>query len=308
MTVWKKEIIDGDLEERIQNEYKKLLSVGKSGEEAEKLLADYFHSIFSGDELIMGRFWMTLALYEWKFGRLTGNADRNARQWASYPWCNISKKALENLLNTLDAPMPQKKKFRLPSYISHCPWPIGSLLAYRIISSEQPHVTKSAFYGKYVLLRIIQINKIPVTRLAPNDAWNERMLVGLYNWIGDSIPDPKIADSLQFTAVSIQNPMLPVTAFGNIPVIKSDVETSQIQQLLKQTTQPRIETCCDLDWKCVKGIKTADVFTYLGCDPAFTGKGSDFFRTNASDYAMCHSLPFDAVLVNRFTQLEEEQK
>jgi len=306
VTAWRKEIIDGDIEERIHREYRNLLSVGKSSEEAEELLEDYFHSQLSGDELIMGRFWMTLALYEWKFGRLTENADRNARQWASYPWSNISKKALENLLNTLNAPMPQKKKVRLPSYISHCPWPVGSLLAYRIISSEHPHVTKSAFYGKYVLLRIIQINKIPVTGLAPNDAWNERMLVGLYNWIGDSIPNSKIADSLQFTPISIQKPMLPATAFGNIPMIKSNAETSQIQQLLVQTTQPRIETCCDLDWKCIKGIKTADVFTYLGCDPVFTGKDSDFFRTNVSDYAMCHSLPFDAVLVNRFTQLEEE--
>jgi len=63
VTAWRKEIIDGDIEERIHREYRNLLSVGKSSEEAEELLEDYFHSQLSGDELIMGRFWMTLALY-----------------------------------------------------------------------------------------------------------------------------------------------------------------------------------------------------------------------------------------------------
>lgn len=306
MAIWKKEIINADLGEKIRSEYRKLLSVGKSDEEAENLIVDYFRGQLLDDKLTMGRFWMALALYEWEFGRLTENADRNARQWACFPWDNISKTALETLVNTLDAPLPPKKKVRIPSYVSHCPWPVGSLLAYRIISAKHPYVTESPFYEKYVLLRIIQIKKIPVTRLAPNDAWNERMLVGLYHWIGDSIPDPKIIDDLQFTAISVQEPSLPVSAFCNTPTIQKVAQTPQFQQILALTTQPRIETCCDLDWSCVRGIKSKDVFTYLGCDPSFAQEVSPFFKTGITDYAMSHSIPFDAVLVNRFSQLAKE--
>ena len=305
MASWEKAIIDCDLGEWVRREYGNLLCVGKSGEEAEALLVDYFSS-HPNDELTIGRFWMILALCEWKLGRLTPNADENARQWANYPWNSISKTALDSLVRTLDTPMPSRKKVRIPSYISHCPWPVGTLLAYRIISSDHPHVTNSVFYGKYVLLRVIQIKKIPVSKLAPDDAWGERMLVGLYNWIGDSIPSPKIVDNLQFTAVSEQNPMLPISAFRNTPMIQNAADTTQLHQLLVRTTQPRIETCCDLDWKCVKGIKTTDVFTRLGCDPSFEQKVLPFFQTGISDYAMCHSIPFDAVLVNRFTQLAEK--
>lgn len=304
---WKKEIIDSVLADRVRHEYRNLLSVGKTGEEAEKILVDHFSCQLIDDELSMGKIWMILALYEWEFGRLTQNADQKARQWAVYPWDNVSRTALDNLLNTLDIPMPSQKKVRLPSYISHCPWPVGALLAYRIISSKHPHVTNSMFYGKYVLLRIIEIKKNPVTRLAPDDAWDERMLVGLYNWIGDTIPDPDIVDNLQFTAVSVQEPMLQTVPHQNTPMMQSAANIPMLHQVLQKITQPRIETCCDLDWKCVKGIKQEDVFTYLGCDPSFVHKESPFFQTGLTDYAMCHSLPFDAVLVNRFTQLAKEQ-
>ena len=100
--------------------------------------------------------------------------------------------------------------------------------------------------------------------------------------------------------------MLPISAFRNPPMIQNTVDTTQLHQLLAQTTQPRIETCCDLDWKCVKGIKTTDVFTSLGFDPSFEQKVLPFFQTGIGEYAMCHSIPFDAVLVNRFSQLAEE--
>ena len=304
MTSWKKEITSIDPDEQLKREYRNLLSVGKSGEQAESLLIDCFYDRFSESDSVKGRFWLALALYEWEFGRLTQRADCNARLWITYPWDNISKTALDNLLKTLDSPMPPKKKVRLPQYVSHCPWPEGSILAYRIVSSSHPHVTHSPFYGKYVLLRIIQIIRHPITRLAPNDAWTESMLVGLYNWIGDSIPDPKIVDQLQFTPISVQKPMLSTSVYQRISSIQGTAGTTQLQQLLARTIQLRIETCCDLDWKCIKGIDPADVFTYLGCNPTFVQQES-FFQTSIGDYAMCHSIPFDAVLVNRFNQLAD---
>jgi hypothetical protein len=99
--------------------------------------------------------------------------------------------------------------------------------------------------------------------------------------------------------------MLPTSVYQRISSIQGTAGTTQLQQLLERTTQLRIETCCDLDWKCIKGIDPADVFTYLGCNPTFVQQES-FFQTSIGDYAMCHSIPFDAVLVNRFNQLAEE--
>ena len=251
MKPWRKEIINGDLGERVVREYRMLLSAKKEDEEAERLLVEYILDKLP-DELSVGRFWMMLGLCEWEFGRLTENAQNHARQWAMYPWDSISKEALQALLNTLETPMPPRKKVRLPSYISHCPWSVGSLLAYRIVSSEHPHVTQSPFYRKYVLLRIIQIKKIPITYLDPDAAWDECMLVGLYNWIGDSVPDPQIVNDLQFTAVSVQQPSLPVHSLLNCSkMLGTTVNEQQMQHMIEQLTKPRIETCADLAWRCV---------------------------------------------------------
>ena len=119
------------------------------------------------------------------------------------------------------------------------------------------------------------------------------------------IPDPQIAGNLQFTAVSVVEPTLSASILQDISSVPDEVVTRQMQQIMERATQPRIETCCDLDWKCVKGIKSEDVFTYLGCDLSFQQDINPFFKTDICDYAMCHSLPFDAVLVNRFTQLKK---
>jgi hypothetical protein len=200
--------------------------------------------------------------------------------------------------------MPEEKRIRPPSYISHCPWPVGSLLAYRIISSDHPHVTQSPFYGKYVLLRIIMIKRHPISKLAPDAGWNESMLVGLYDWIGETIPDPGIANNLSFTAISINEPMLSLPVLQSLQIdAKTDRSVGIMQQFIHRTTVQQIETCCDLSWQCVKGVRRDDVFTFIECDSTFKNNISPFFKTNSTEYSLCHSIPFDSVLVNRFQQL-----
>lgn len=308
MAKWETEIFRGDFTERVKREYRKLLSVNIDGEEAEHLLVKHFQSHFVADASTEGRFWMALGLCEWQSGRLTQTAKENAKKWIVLPGNNISAFALQSLLDTLDTPMPPPKKVRPPSYVSHCPWPVGSLLAYRIISSAHPHVTQSPFYGKYVLLRIVKLKRIPITELAPNAGWDERMLVGLYNWLGDSIPQPDIVQNLDFTAISVQEPSLNASVFqGLLDLQLSDEMNGHLQQIIAATTTQRIETCCDLGWHCLRGINRKDVFTYLACDPSYEREISPFFKTNITDYSMCHSIPFDAVLVNRFNQLTQQK-
>ncbi len=308
MKKWETEILRSDLAETIKREYRNLLSVKKSGEDAETILLNHFKELIESDDAIAGRFWMALGLCEWQAGRLTRKAKENAQYWATKQWESIPPSALRSLSATMDAPMPPRKNIRLPAYVSHCPWPVGSLLAYRIISSKHPHVMKSLFYGKYVLLRIIQIKRNPITQLAPNDGWDERMLVGLYDWIGDSIPSPQIVEGLNFTPIAIIKSEFGPSLFHRLQTQALSAQGDvMLQETINRLTATRIETCCDLDWKCAKGINPKDVFTYLGCDPSY-GDGVDpFFKTGITEYAMCHSLPFDGVLVNRFSQLSQDE-
>lgn len=309
MAKWEAEIFCGDIEEKVKNEYMKLLSVNINGEEAEHLLVKHFESHLGENAFAEARFWMALGLCEWQSGQLTQTAKKNAQKWAVLPGNDISSSARQSLVDTLDTPMPPPKRVRPPAYVSRCPWPVGSLLAYRIISSNHPHVTQSPFYGKYVLLRIIKIKRIPITKLAPYAGWDERMLVGLYNWLGDSIPQPDIVHNLAFTAISVQAPSIKASAYKEYQLTQQSAEIdNQMQQLIAATTTQRIETCCDLDWNCLKRVKQNDVFTYLTCDSSYEREILPFFKTNITDYSMCNSIPFDAVLVNRFYQLTEHKR
>ena len=306
MAKWETEVLRGDIEQRVKGEYKKLLSVNISSDDAEQILVKHFESYFGADEFTEGRFWMALSLCEWQSGRLTQTAKKNAQKWAVLSGNNISPSARQSLLDTLNTPMPPPKKVRPPAYVSHCPWPVGSLLAYRISCSDHPHVTKSPFFGKYVLLRIVKINRIPITNLAPSAGWDERMLVGLYNWFGDSVPHPDVIHNLEYTAISVESPSLPTSIFQSFQFPDRSAEFGDLlQQIIPKTTTQRTETCCDLDWKCPKRVNRNDVFTYLTCDPSYEREIPLFFKTNVTDYSMCNCVPFDAVLVNRFYQLTE---
>ena len=130
------------------------------------------------------------------------------------------------------------------------------------------------------------------------------MLVGLYNWIGDKIPEPEIADSLEFTSI-YEGP-----SFINKSTIQSaisrDLDENDYEHyihLLETVTPPRVETCCCLDWKCLNGIRADEVFTYLGRDEKFDRGLPEFFNTDFSAYRFAHSVPFDTMLADRFDQL-----
>jgi len=298
------EFVQDDLLQRIKHEYKTLLSAKVSDIDAERLIIAHFSDLTLRDGISECHIWLALAQCEWELGRLSPFVKEKAYASIKSNSTMFSSNSSNQLLAALDAPMPPKKKIRSPSYISHCPWPVGSLLAYRIISSTHPNVTQSPFYEHYVLLRIVQIKRHPISRIVPDAAWNESMLVGLYDWIGKAIPDPSIANNLSFTAISINEPILEPSALDSVPIdVNSDDAKNLKQQFIHTLTKQRIETCCDLSWKCVKRIRRDDVFTYLACDPTFQTNFSSFFKTNITDYSMCHSVPFDAVLVNRFSQL-----
>ena len=71
MGAWGPSIFSDDLAADIRREYNILLSVGKTSEEAEKMLIDYYSSLLNCNDPDEDVFWFALALCEWKKGRLS---------------------------------------------------------------------------------------------------------------------------------------------------------------------------------------------------------------------------------------------
>ena len=301
MTRWKSEIYRNDHAQRIKSEYRKLLSVKVSDAEAEKLCLDYaMHDAvpFSWDE---GCVWLALALSEWEEGRLTEHTKAQALKWIHTPNAPIHAYTLEQLESTLLSPAPLPKRIKPPSGLRKCPFPVGSLLAYRMISNSD--LADTPFWGKYVLLRVIKIIKTPVSFLAPDACFNESMLVGLYNWIGDSIPEPSIVKKLNFTYIVASETSDVPNVFLQMVQDISDIDLlpeALLNEVKNSLTNSPIETCCCLDWICAKGIDSKKVFTLLVCDDSNDYLLSPFFDTKITSYSFAHSIPFDIMLKNRF--------
>ena len=302
MASWQADIYRGEWAQLVKKEYRSLLEVKKSDEEAERMIIEYCMQKIRPGSINEARMWLALALREWEFGRLSDLVKQKALSYLSAPVDHVDAGSCRILEATLNSPMPERKKIRLPSWVKRCPYKVGSLLAYRIISSTA--MESSFYWKKYVLLRVIKIDRSPVTYLAPEAGWNESMLVGLYDWWGDEIPDPAIAESLEFTPIEISGPSLPKIAFNFVDRTVLDKHMCDLLDgMIKNVTSPRVETCCDLSWTCSPGISKKEVFTYLGCDERFQEGVSDFFKTKITEYSLSHSIPFDATLVRRFTQL-----
>ena len=62
MGAWGTAIFSDDLAEDIRSEYNALLSIGKDGHQAEKMLIDYYSDILNKDSDDEPVFWFALAL------------------------------------------------------------------------------------------------------------------------------------------------------------------------------------------------------------------------------------------------------
>lgn len=301
MDKWKPEVYRHDRAKRVKTEYQKLLSVKVCPEEAERRSFEYATEGADRNSWDAGRVWLALALREWELGRLSEKAKAQALKWIHMPGATVSMEALRQLEITLLSPAPSPKRIAPPRGIRKCPYPVGSLLAYRMISS--PQLSGTPFQGKYVLLRVIKINRTPVTPLAPDACWNESMLVGLYDWIGDAIPDPGIVHQLRFTPIVLHEPEKQAPDRNRILHHLPEELSGELRDAAEHfMTRAEAETCCCLDWICAKGIDSNEVFTFMGCDDRFATHLSPFFDTAITAYSFAHSIPFDVMLKNRFEQ------
>lgn len=310
MGAWGTSIFSDDMALDIRREYSILLSVGKENNEIEKMLKDYYSCVLNNGGPDEDVFWFVLALCEWKKGRLSSDVKakalsaldggRDLERWntpGNKKNYEKRKRVLEELRAIILSPMPPAKAIRKPT-VHHCPWKVGSLLAYRIIANKEL-LSNHPCYGKYVLLRVIKVDKHPVSKLFDTDYYDETMLVGLYGWIGDSIPNPEIVSSLEFIPIADYIPQMPnneidISLLNGLP----EEPRKRVEQAIKAAFRRRIETCAQLDWLPIRN-RTGDI-TYLDCDESFQEHIPDFFNTSITSYSMTGFFAFDITLAKRF--------
>lgn len=283
MGSWGTSVFSDDLAQDVRREYNILLSVGKDNNDIEELLTNYYRNILNCNNPDEDVFWFSLSLCEWKKGRLSvyvkekalaaleSGQDLNRWSVAGNDRDFINrKKALSNLKEIILSPQPSAKKVRKPT-VYHCPWKVGSLLAYRIVSNK--NLIDNPCFMKYVLLRIIKIDRHPVSRIFDTGYYDESMTVGLYNWIGSQIPDPKITRDLKYIAIK------------------------ECSQALKPFWGNKDVRSVQLDWVSTKNEK-GDI-TYLDCDEGYNSI-PEFFESSTNVKLLTHFFAFDVTLSKRF--------
>lgn len=307
MGIWGTSIFSDDLASDIRREYNTLISIKKT-DDIEDIFISYYKEIFDTEEEPV--FWFALALSEWKKGRLTKraknkalemlNSGKDQKRWKSFDNEKNYKKrlfVLDEFKKTLLSPMPEQKKVSKPRQ-RRCPWKVGSLLAYKIVTNEA--LRAHPCYNKYALLRVIHIKKSPVSQLIPTELFDEDMLVGVYGWIGTEIPFSNITDNLNY--ITLEESFTPFSINMDSPILEhiSEMKRNNIISGLNNFFGERVETCAQLDWTPVKGGQ--NVITYIDFDESYKTHIPEFFDTSITSYSLTHFKAFDATLCNRLEQ------
>lgn len=249
---------DNELAADLRREHRTLLSIGMSEDEAQERLLRYFDPQGASRDY-EATYWIALAYSQWQLGRPNPAIIKRAIGFLEERICDCSAQRtqlLQKIYNALLSPAPPLKKIRKPATL-HCPWPEGSLLAYRIVNNST--CADHPCFGKYALLRVVKVDRKPVSRLAPSVYYDEIMRVSVYGWVGDHIPDPAIVDRLSFIPIPHQG-MWVVFMWAASKYEKPDI-------------------------------------TPIGCDKDFRIVPPNCLDFNVLPYTITSYLPFDATLV-----------
>ena len=296
---WKTEVYgfgDGYCDD-IKLDYKILLGLKLSDEEAEEKAMKYSSRFFESETVEEGRAWGAIALTQWKYGRLTPSAKENALRWLKVDGV-FSKNTAQKLEDTLLSPMKKKRNFSIPPWARNtCPWPEGTLLAYHLTSASNEE--NQPFWGKYALLRIVDLEFTPYTILAPELGGFKRMRIAVYNWCGSRIPDPNIVSHLEYMPLEENASLMTSEQFERflsmLPGDMLGVLDKTVTPL--RTAKPRYTTVVDND-------DLGKLYTYLDCDPDFKKHTPE--EIGGERYGVYSGAPaLDCVLMNRFKKLSD---
>lgn len=215
MGAWSAKIFDDDDAVDIKEEYKILLGYGMSPQEAYEKIKNYFYNDYMGgpDEDV---YWLAVALFQWQNGILLEEVKQRAldcieddqylERWrdSGEEVYQERKKVLADFKHNLINITNEKRK-RFPKcpkcYRYKTEWKVGDLLAYKMLSpmlnwgelveESDRRILQQAqkcIKDKYVLLRVVDVGKMPVSTVCPDLDYSSSAVVMLYDWIGDVIP------------------------------------------------------------------------------------------------------------------------
>lgn len=188
MGAWGTAIFSDDFACDVRDDYVKELIKGKTSEEATEIIKrEHFPTKPDDEELPV--FWISLAVTQWKKGRLLPEVKNEAVlaiesgadliRWESEPQKTQEKRkdVLEKAKQLLLSPMPPAKKIPMPAWMKDDPWQLGDLISYKITRED---IAYPEYVGKYVILRVAKVWIF-------QKGGPKRNLYAVYNWCGEKI-------------------------------------------------------------------------------------------------------------------------
>lgn len=307
MGVWSPTLFGDDLACDVRSEYGLLLSLLRNNHEVENKLISYYSDILFVNDEDEPVFWFALAYCEWKRGLLSNRVKEKAlgfidsgidlQRWKNSGDKNYKKrqKVLEDLREKILSPMSESGNIPKP-HVYRCPWKVGTLLAYRLTSEK---VKSYGMYGKFVLLRVIKIDKCPVSSIMPTELYDENMMVGLYDWYGDEIPNEAIVEKLDFIPIKDYVTKELKIDLAPLDLLPEEDKTVLTETLVNYAKAKRVVvTCIVLDWG-TKKERHNKVFS-IGCDDSFEEETPEFFDIDTGKNHFTSFAAFDIRLAKCF--------
>ena len=263
----------------IKEEYLAYLRIGMSNEEALEELMECNEELIE-DEEIGPLFWLALADTQWKYGRLTNevkekaldviNSGKDLERWEEDKKIyEKRKKVLEDLKERLNAKQPEEKKIRKMTF-TRPNWKVGDILLYQI---QEEDLKDHKLYGKYVLLKVMETEKLTIGYLDEDKYYHEKELIGIYNWIGNEEIDLKKINQLKIILLNDfidpygENIKELVGEYHlnkrelkrmNIKVIKNDINNLYNSELIKKFPNYAIYNTNNFDYNVIKALERED--------------------------------------------------
>lgn len=173
MGAWGPSIFANDTSCDVRDMYEELLCYGHTPESAEQHVMEEFVMDINHPEDDPDA-WLALAATEWRCGRMLSEKVRQVAlqlmdqpealaQWETEKQKRSRRKALDQLREQLNAPLPRPKSLK-PLPAVHSPWSVGDVVALRLPENDE----YPALSGQYALILITEIETLKVSRYAPD--------------------------------------------------------------------------------------------------------------------------------------------
>ena len=265
MGAWGTAIFSDDFACDVRDDYIKEIIKGKTSEEATAIIKEEHFPTKPDDEDIPV-FWISLAVTQWKKGRLLPEVKAEAIsviesgydliRWESEPKKTQEKRkdALEKAKRILLSPMPPAKKIPVPSWMKDDPWQLGDLISYKITRED---IAYPEYLEKYVILRIAEARPIQGDDPKSN-------FYAVYNWCSEKIPDK----------IEIK-----------------DKEYLKLREVVDSKGEKRYESCKYISIE-KRDIKEHDM-KVLANDAEFNIEKDEFFINGVCSSMLSNPFPFD---------------